>query len=288
MDDNASHMNQLNDNDQYHLAPSDGSPEGWLEGMAEVRSHAYCNQDEVANYLARMHKHDYMAGMTDILNKVFDGATINKRNAHKKGNQPDKWTIKDPYYNQLYATTAEKFSFVTTSMDVHSGFWVRFLHSYSNYDRDKFTPLREATDDLLTLQRAIVGRLRRIQTEISPLVDARAKIEPDGWEYYEEWQIQWNRRLRKTSDDFIRQILGRYNVYVLKLGLLFTMGREDFNHTALMISADHVRVKTDYRSDYSGSMRLFKEGEILQVGVDISAVRAELWLKRGVVEEAQA
>ena len=62
--------------------------------MAEDGAHAYCNQDEVANYLARMHKHDYMAGMTDILNKVFDGATLTKRNSRKKGNQPNKWTIK--------------------------------------------------------------------------------------------------------------------------------------------------------------------------------------------------
>jgi len=241
MDDNEACLEQLNDNDQYHPAPSDGSPEGWLEGMAEDGSHAYCNQDEVANYLARMHKHDYMAGMTDILNKVFDGARITKRNSRKKGNQPNRWTIKDPYYNQLYATTAEKFSFVTTSMDVHSGFWVRFLHSYPNYDREKFTPLGEASDELLALQQQVIDRLRRIQTEISLLFDTKTKIEPDGWKYYETWQIQWNRRLRKTSDDFIRQIIGRYNVYVLKLGMLFTMGRGDFDHTNIVISADHIK-----------------------------------------------
>lgn len=249
MDDNEACIEELNDG-QYHSAPSDGSPEGWLEGMAEDGSHAYCNQDEVANYLARMHKHDYMAGMTDILNKVFDGATINKRNARKKGNQPSRWTIKDPYYNQLYATTAEKFSFVTTSMDVHSGFWVRFLHSYPNYDRDKFTPLREASDSLLMLQQRIIGRLRSIQAEIAPLEDVKVKIEPEGWKLYEAWQIRWNRRLRKTSDDYIKQIIGRYTVYVLKLGMLFTMGRADFDRTNVVISAAHIKEATRLIDEY--------------------------------------
>jgi protein gp37 len=45
-----------------------------------------------------------------------------------------------------------------------------------------------------------------------------------------------------------------------------------------------VRLKIDYTSDWHGSMRLFKEGEI----VEISAERAAPWIKRGIVEAVTA
>jgi len=45
-----------------------------------------------------------------------------------------------------------------------------------------------------------------------------------------------------------------------------------------------VRFKTDYKTDYSGAMHQFKEGDV----VEIPVWRVESWLKRGVAEEVAA
>lgn len=227
-------------NGQYNEAPENGSPEGWLEAMSET-PRAYCNQDESSGFINRMKKQDYMSGMTEMLNNCYDGTSFTKRNTKKRKGEPNKWRIEHPYYNQLYATTPSKFSFATSAIDVHSGFWVRFLHAYPNYDREQFTPLGEASDELAVLDDAIVARLLQIQAQMLAPTITRAPIEPDGWDFYKQWQVNWNKKIRKTNDDFLGQIVGRYTIYAIKLGILFTMGRSDFDRAKMVISTAHIK-----------------------------------------------
>jgi hypothetical protein len=227
-------------NGQYHEAPENGSPEGWLEAMSET-PRAYCNQDESSGFLNRMKKQDYMSGMTEMLNNCYDGSSFTKRNTKKRKGEPNQWRIEHPYYNQLYATTPSKFSFATSAIDIHSGFWVRFLHAYPNFDCDQFTPLGEASDELAVLDEAVVERLIQICEQLASTTINRATLEAEGWEFYQQWQIRWNRATRKSNDDFLGQIVGRYTIYAIKLGILFTMGRSDFTQEKMIVSTAHIK-----------------------------------------------
>lgn len=236
-------------NGRYHEAPENGSPEGWLEAMTET-PHAYCNQDESSGFLNRMKKQDYMSGMTEMLNNCYDGTSFTKRNTKKRRGEPSGWRVANPYYNQMYATTPSKFSFATSAIDIHSGFWVRFLHAYPNYARDNFTPLGEASEELTSLDAAIITRLKKICDQMLDQNVTRANLEPAGWEVFRKWQIRWNRAIRNTNDDFLGQIVGRYTIYAIKLAQLFAMGRNDFTRHKMTIRTAHIQAACDLIDSY--------------------------------------
>jgi len=176
-----------------------------------------------------------------MLNKCFDGTSFSKKNTRKSKKTPSHWVVNQPYYCQLYATTPSTFSNSTTADDIYSGFWVRFLHAYPNHEMDRFTPLDEASPGLDALEDAVVERLKKIQVEMdsggSPWV--KVTLEPEGWKYFAAWQTAWHKKTKRNHDDFMGQLLSRYTIYVIKMGMLFTMGRSDFKKD-MPISTAHI------------------------------------------------
>lgn len=87
----------------------------------------------------------------------------------------------------------------------------------------------------------VLGRLSRIK---GMFYDRETPIEitltEDAWSYYQTWQETRETELQETTDAIEMALWGRLSFYALKLSLLFTVGRTDYQEST-QVSLDHVK-----------------------------------------------
>lgn len=214
--------------------PEDFSPESFVEMMAE-HPRTYYFKDEFAGLLASMQK-AYMSDLRDLLCTIYDCESYHRKLRTSQRNKVSSFDIRDPYLTMTGATTLASFKEHTQTLDVTSGWLLRYLYFCPDYYKES-RPFRELADEDKSLKQDVVIKLQEIRDVIiQTLWDkekgielfARMTIEPDAWTYFQTWQLEKEAEVALRKDKTENAIFGRLTIYALKLAMLFTLGRSDF------------------------------------------------------------
>jgi hypothetical protein len=229
--------------------PDDFSPEAMIE-VLDRHPRAYMLKDESAGLLATMKK-EYMRGLKDSLMQLYDGKDINRelRTSKRKADKTS-FHVKNPYLNVLLATTPGSFAAHTELLDITSGWIARFLHFFPNHKKDRWLPLEEGVPENDSLCVNCYSRLVKIVMEFYELEEPRVMhLSGEASTYFVAWQKARESELVNSKDDRKAQFYSRLAVYALKMGMLFTIGREDYMD-GLEISYVHIQEACRLVDDY--------------------------------------
>jgi len=238
--------------------PEDFSPEAFVEMMAN-RSRTYLFKDEFAGLLASMQK-AYMSDLRDLLCTLYDCKDYHRQLRTSQRNKVSSFDIYDPYLTMAGATTLTSFKEHTQTLDVTSGWLLRYLYFCPDYYKES-RPFREAayedhdlqlllTIRLATLRDNLLNALRDKETNTGHF--AQMSMEPEAWKYFQAWQLEREDEVALRKNRTENAIFGRLTIYALKLAMLFTLGRSDFDiyksedeanpqFTTISISLAHVK-----------------------------------------------
>ncbi len=226
--------------DPKYKMPDEFSPEAMVEKLDNT-PHAYMIKDEAAGLLALMKK-DYMRGLKDALMQLYDCKPISRMlRTSKRTSDKTSFNVADPYLCMILATTPGSFAANTELIDLTSGWLPRFLHFFPNHAKDRWLPLEEGVPENDLLSANCHARLLKIKEEFYDLPEARTMhLSKDAAVYFTEWQKLREKELVAAKDDRKAQFYSRLAVYVLKMGMLFTIGRADYKE-GMEISLDHTK-----------------------------------------------
>jgi hypothetical protein len=220
--------------------PDEFSPEAMIE-MLDRQPRAYMIKDESAGLLAVMKK-DYMRGLKDALMQLYDGKDINRelRTSRRKTDKTS-FQVRNPYLCIMLATTPGSFAANTELLDVISGWMPRFMHFYPNHTKDRWLPLEEGVPENDLLSAGCQARLIKIKSEFYDLAEPRVMhLSDKASTYFVAWQKTREGELVEAKDDRKAQFYSRLAVYALKMSMLFTIGRADYEN-GMEISLDHMQ-----------------------------------------------
>jgi len=220
--------------------PDEFSPEAMIERL-DQHPRAYMLKDESAGLLAVMKK-DYMRGLKDALMQLYDGKDINRelRTSRRKSDKT-KFQVRDPYLCLMLATTPGSFAANTELLDVVSGWLPRFLHFFPNHIKERWLPLEEGVPENDLLSAKCQVRLIKIrQAFYDRSVPLAMHLSKEADAYFKAWQKAREAELVDAKDDRKAQFYSRLAVYALKMGMLFTIGRADYEE-GMELSLDHIK-----------------------------------------------
>src|ERR1035437_8263517 len=129
-------MDLLAEVDDSIIMATDGSLEGLLTGLAARPGQpSIFLRDEFSGLLEAMVKKDYMAGMAELLTKLYDG-TMQRRMLRKEVIE-----VKDPRLIFYAGGIKNKITSLLTYEQVSSGFMPRFIFITAESDLNKIKPV---------------------------------------------------------------------------------------------------------------------------------------------------
>jgi len=208
------------------------SPEGLIEFL-DSNSKGYLWIDEAGQMLANFQK-AYMEEMKDMLCKLYDNKGFSKklRTSRSKDKQTEFY-VKNPYITQFLMTTPETFKSRTSLLDITSGWLLRYLYFCPDYKKD-WKGARILDDSDIVNRKEIKDSINnKIFTIDSSGVDIQFKIDPKALDYWNSWQEKKYNELGKTNDEYTGALIGRLQIYVIKLSMLFEIGENSWNTIGL-------------------------------------------------------
>lgn len=213
---------------------NDFTPESFIEQM-DAENHSYFIKDEAAGLFAAMNKKPYMSDLRDTLCYVYDNRPISRK---LRTNQRDKsiktdFRVPDPYLTMFFTTTFYALSKSTVEEDFTSGLLCRYLQYYPEYEKE-FMDIDDETEEDDFNRDDLHARYALVFDDIQKLNSIRMRMSDTGKRVYNDWVKERSKELVKSSDSIISSVFGRYQVYALKMAMLFTVGSEEFQ--------DHIKV----------------------------------------------
>lgn len=163
--------------DEDVVLATDGSIEGLLTAlsMRPGRPGVFL-RDEFSGLLEQMTKKDYMAGMPELLTKMYDGK-MQKRILRKETIE-----VKEPILLLFAGGIKDKITSLLTYEQVSSGFMPRFCFVTAESDITKVKPLGPPTEFTDNNRQAILDELSDMvnhykQTQVMVVKDSKIKIE---------------------------------------------------------------------------------------------------------------
>lgn len=222
----------------YAALPQSYSPEGLLEELTE-KPKGYLVKDEAAAMIEAMEK-NYMLEMRDIYCILYDCKGYRRKIRSSQRNKQSEFGAKDPFINILCATTPEAFSRYTSIIDLTSGWLLRFIYTFPTYKKPymHFKPLCEEDQNAYAQVLSRLSYLKGLLYERADVLEI--KLDPEAWSYYQAWQEQRESELVDIGDDIQLAFFGRLAFTALKMAILFTVGRADYNEETT-VSLSHVQ-----------------------------------------------
>jgi hypothetical protein len=223
---------------QWISLPQSYSPEGMIEELSE-KARAYLIKDEAGAMLEAMQK-NYMLEMRDLYCVLYDCQSYSRKLRKGQRKEKTEFNIIKPFINIICATTPETFREYTRLLDLTSGWLLRFLFIYPTYRKD-WMPFKPETGEDFNLYGEIIGRISKVKHIFFERDDPiKITLTPEAWNYYQTWQEVRERELQETTNSIELGLWGRLSFYALKLAVLFTVGRADYQED-VQVSLEHVR-----------------------------------------------
>jgi hypothetical protein len=206
--------------------PKSFSPEALIEHLSECPV-SYLVKDEAAQLLASMKK-QYMEDVRDFFSEIYDNRDFRRKLRTGKRKDKTDFQITDPYIVQSYATTNTLFREHTTTLDLTSGWLMRFLYFAPNYRKPSMAFEVETGAEAELYGRSL-GRFSGLYRLFSQIEETEIEPEPKAMKFYQKWQLSTENALMEENDGEISlSLFGRLQVYALKLAVLFTVGRRGY------------------------------------------------------------
>lgn len=229
-------MDLIGEVDEDILLATDGSLEGMFAGLTtRPGKPSVFLRDEFSGLLDQMAKRDYLAGMAELLTKLYDGK-VQKRVLRR-----ETLEVRDPrliiYAGGIKSKTQE----ILTYDQVSSGFLPRFLFITAESDITKVRPLGPPTEKDNTGRDAIKAELIEInnwyrrQTSIrlngvevpGPAMIWDAKLTEDAWVRYNKIEGLLNRLgVGSVAPDVYTPVYDRLGKSILKVAVLLAASRQ--------------------------------------------------------------
>lgn len=215
---------------QWMLLSYPGSPEALvedLEGEDRVNSqenigHGILCRDEAGGILSAMEK-TYMSDMRDLFCQLYDCRPFTRKLRTSQRKAKTTFNIRDTYLCMFFATTPDIFSVYTRLEDLTSGWLLRFLYYFPNYDH-KLRDLSTMSDDDRERQKKIGERLKVIISFFkNHEIEFRFSI--SGLTFYNDWKNKHLTQMQRERQED-RGMFDRLSIYALKMAMLYTIGRD--------------------------------------------------------------
>lgn len=264
-------MDLVMESDPDVLMATDGSIEGLLSTLAvrPGRPSVFL-RDEFSGLLEAMTKKDYMAGMPELLTKLYDGK-MQKRVLSKQTVE-----VQDPRLLIFAGGIKNKITSLLTFEQVSSGFMPRFIFITAESDITKVKPLGPPTAIDLSNRAAISDELSDMYkhytstttihiSKLKSSVDQKrtwnAQLTPDAWERYNVLESQMLQAgLASQRADVMTPTYDRLSKSILKASVLIAAARQRSDTITVELN-DLLRAIL-----YGEEWRAFAKEVIMQVG----------------------
>lgn len=219
------------------LMATDGSIEGLLSALAvrPGRPSVFL-RDEFSGLLEQMTKKDYMAGMPELLTKLYDGK-LQKRILRKETIE-----VQNPRLLIFAGGIKNKITSLLTFEQVSSGFMPRFIFITAESDLTKVKPLGPPTAIDMSNRNAIldemsdmfkhynsvnVMRIEKLDKTIEQKKEWDAILTPEAWERYNLLESQMLQAgLSAQRSDVMTPTYDRLSKSILKAAVLLAAARQ--------------------------------------------------------------
>lgn len=224
-------MDLLVEVDSDILMATDGSLEGLLQGLSlRPGKPSIFLRDEFAGLLESMTKKDYMAGMAEMLTKLYDGK-IQKRMLRK-----DIVEIRDPVLILFAGGIRNRIQQLLTLDHVSSGFMPRFVFLTAESDVSKVKPLGPPIVRDMTAREELLSEVRQIYQHYSQLAEVKvqgtgiqlkpprkwkAHLSPEAWARFGKFESALlEAGVKSDRPDLMTPVYSRLGISTLKAALL--------------------------------------------------------------------
>jgi hypothetical protein len=218
------------------LATEEGSPEGILEALRSRPGRtSLFYRDEVLGLIKGTAKKDYLAGLLELMTKLYDGDDV-KRHLRK-----ETITVRDPVFSILAGGIRNAFHAESTDEHLFSGFFPRFLFVMGSSSIDQMKPLgpKRQRDESLENElyedfKKIYDNYTRMQNiqigsqTLGRLVPVMADLTDDAWVLWNDiysTYIKW--ASDHPMDDTFMPIMNRSCMSMLKMATLLAAARQE-------------------------------------------------------------
>jgi hypothetical protein len=206
--------------------PQSFSPESFIEILANTPQ-GWLIKDEVASLLAAMKK-NYMGEIRDIFCEVYDNKGFMRKLRSSTKKNATEFNVIDPYVVQLVATTPGSIAENSQTLDLTSGWLLRFMFYYPTYQKE-WKPLAEITKEQSSELVALKNELKDIGQLFwglnTPLIFT---FSPEAQKYFENWQQHEEISMSRRNDEVESGAYGRLSVYAVKLAMIYVVGAGGF------------------------------------------------------------
>lgn len=217
--------------DQDLILATDGSIEGLLQGLATRPGQpSIFLRDEFAGLLEAMTKKDYMAGMAEMLTKMYDGKF------QKRVLRQQTIEIRDPVLILFAGGIRNRIQQLLTLDHVSSGFMPRFIFLTAESDVSRVRPLGPPIAKDMRGRDEILSEMRQIHSFYSQKIDVnvegtgialkparkwKAALTPEAWARYGKFEAQLlDAGVQSDRPDLLTPVYSRLGVSTLKAATL--------------------------------------------------------------------
>lgn len=213
------------------IMATDGSIEGLLQGLSTRPGRpSIFLRDEFAGLLESMTKKDYMAGMAEMLTKLYDGK-FQKRLLRK-----DLVEIRDPILILFAGGIRNRIQQLLTLDHVSSGFMPRFVYLTAESDVTRVRPLGPPVVRDLRAREELLSEIRQMFAHYSQTVQVNvqgtgvhiapprkwsAELTPEAWARFNKLEASLMAAgVKSDRPDLLTPVYARLSISALKAAVL--------------------------------------------------------------------
>lgn len=214
------------------IMATDGSLEGLLQGLSmRPGVPSIFLRDEFTGLLEAMTKKDYMAGMAEMLTKLYDGK-FQKRILRKEIIE-----IRDPCLITFAGGIRSKTQQLLTFEHIASGFIPRFVFLTAESDVSKVKPLGPPIIRDMTVRNDLLGEIRQMHSHYCQTVEVsvgnaaiqlapvprkwKCSLTPEAWARYGKFESALlDAGVKSEHPDLMTPLYARLGVSALKAAVL--------------------------------------------------------------------
>ena len=291
-------MDLVSDVDDDAVMATDGSIEGLLTSLSTRPNRpSIFLRDEFSGLLEQMTKKDYMAGMAELLTKLYD-CKMQKRVLRNNTVE-----VRDPRLIIFAGGILDNVTGLLTTAHVSSGFLPRFIFITAESDISKFKPIGPPTVQSLAERTKILAELQLIhdhydRTQVIQIVShgttatqkviVDATMTTDAWVRYNKLEsVMLTEAMDSDSREIMMPINDRLSKSILKVALLIAASRQ-FDEELVIEEIDILRA-AKYGEEWAKHSKLIVSNigkganERLLDKIMIKANKTPEGVKRGVL-----
>ena len=225
------------ENGEDAIMATDGSIEGLLSALSmRPGKPSIFLRDEFSGLIEQMTKKDYMAGMPELLTKLYDGK-LQKRILRKETIE-----VRDPRLIVFAGGIKNKITGLLSHEHVSSGFMPRFIFITAESDIKRLKPIGPPSTKTTGNRNAILDELvdigfyynkeqtltiEKLKATVQQKVMFDAEMTEEGWIRYNELETALlDRGLKSDKPDIMTPVGDRLAKSILKCALLIAASRQ--------------------------------------------------------------